>query len=86
MDALQIYQVDYYGDSYGTYVGQVFAARYGSRLRSIILDSAYPVRAPDIWFPTDWASVHAMGSIACASDRPPAVGWAASPRRNRGAA
>jgi pimeloyl-ACP methyl ester carboxylesterase len=55
MDALGIEQVDYYGDSYGTYVGQTFAARYGNRLRSIILDSAYPVRPPDIWFPTDWA-------------------------------
>ena len=55
MDAMQISEVDYYGDSYGTYVGQTFAARYGNRLRSIILDSAYPVRPPDIWFPTDWA-------------------------------
>ena len=45
LDALQISEVDYYGDSYGTYVGQVFAARYPNRLRSIILDSAYPVRA-----------------------------------------
>jgi pimeloyl-ACP methyl ester carboxylesterase len=54
LDALQISEVDYYGDSYGTYVGQVFAARYPNRLRSIILDSAYPVRAPDVWFPTDW--------------------------------
>lgn len=54
MDALEIDQVDYYGDSYGTYVGQVFAARFGDRLRSIILDSAYPVRPPDVWFPTDW--------------------------------
>jgi pimeloyl-ACP methyl ester carboxylesterase len=55
MDALGIAEVDYYGDSYGTYVGQTIAARYGDRLRSIILDSAYPVRPPDIWFPTDWA-------------------------------
>ena len=55
MDALQIPEVDYYGDSYGTYVGQTFAARYPTRLRSIILDSAYPVRPPDGWFPTDWA-------------------------------
>ena len=55
LDALQISKVDFYGDSYGTYVGQTFAARYAERLRSIILDSAYPVRPPDIWFPTDWA-------------------------------
>jgi pimeloyl-ACP methyl ester carboxylesterase len=56
MDALQVGQVDYYGDSYGTYVGQVFAVRHPDRLRSIILDSAYPVRAPDPWFPTDWTT------------------------------
>lgn len=55
MDALLIPEVDFYGDSYGTYVGQTFAARHGDRLRSIILDSAYPVRPPDVWFPTDWA-------------------------------
>ena len=56
MDALQVPAVDFYGDSYGTYVGQTFAARFPSRLRSIILDSAYPVRPPDPWFPTDWAA------------------------------
>ena len=28
LDALRISEVDYYGDSYGTYVGQVFAARF----------------------------------------------------------
>jgi pimeloyl-ACP methyl ester carboxylesterase len=55
MDALQIPEVDFYGDSYGTYVGQTIAARFGNRLRSIVLDSAYPVRPPDVWFPTDWA-------------------------------
>ena len=56
MDAMQIDDVDYYGDSYGTYVGQVFAARHPDRLHSIILDSAYPVRPPDAWFPTDWST------------------------------
>ncbi len=54
MDALQVSDVDYYGDSYGTYFGQVLAAFHPDRLRTIILDSAYPVRAPDVWFPTDW--------------------------------
>ena len=56
MDAMQIDSVDYYGDSYGTYVGQVFAAWHPDRLRSIVLDSAYPVRPPDVWFPTDWST------------------------------
>jgi pimeloyl-ACP methyl ester carboxylesterase len=56
MDAMEIDDVDFYGDSYGTYVGQVFAAWRPDRLRSIILDSAYPVRPPDVWFPTDWTT------------------------------
>jgi pimeloyl-ACP methyl ester carboxylesterase len=56
LDALQIEQVDFYGDSYGTFVGQTFAAWHPQRLRSLILDSAYPVRPPDIWFPTDWTT------------------------------
>jgi pimeloyl-ACP methyl ester carboxylesterase len=69
MDALQIDQVDYYGDSYGTYVGQVFAAWHPERLRSIILDSAYPVRAPDAWFPTDWITGREGLDLVC--DRSP---------------
>src|SRR5450755_1117980 len=56
LDALAINDVDFYGDSYGTFVGQVFAGLYPHRLRSIILDSAYPVRPPDPWFATDWAA------------------------------
>jgi pimeloyl-ACP methyl ester carboxylesterase len=70
MDAMQIDQVDYYGDSYGTYVGQVFAAWHPDRLRSIILDSAYPVRAPDAWFPTDWTTGRDGLDLVC--DRSPA--------------
>ncbi len=35
--------VDYYGDSYGTFFGQVFTARFHQLLRSVTLDSAYPV-------------------------------------------
>lgn len=66
MDALQIHEVDFYGDSYGTYVGQTFAARFPDRLRSIILDSAYPVRPPDIWFPTDWATGRDGLDLVCA--------------------
>jgi pimeloyl-ACP methyl ester carboxylesterase len=56
LDALQIDEVDFYGDSYGTFVGQTFAAWHPERLRSLILDSAYPARPTDVWFPTDWAT------------------------------
>ena len=81
LDALDIATVDFYGDSYGTFVGQVFAALYPQRLRSIVLDSAYPVRAPDVWFPTDWATAWAGLNLTC--QRSPsckALGGSASAR------
>jgi pimeloyl-ACP methyl ester carboxylesterase len=66
MDALAVDDADFYGDSYGTFVGQVLAGLYPHRLRSIILDSAYPVRAPDPWFATDWAAAWSGIDISCA--------------------
>jgi pimeloyl-ACP methyl ester carboxylesterase len=69
LDALALDRVDLYGDSYGTYFAQVFAARFPDRLRSVILDSAYPVRPPDPWFPTDWKAAVDGFDLAC--DRSP---------------
>ncbi len=65
LDALEIGEVDFYGDSYGTFVGQILAGLYPQRLRSIVLDSAYPVRPPDVWFPTDWAKAWAGIDLSC---------------------
>jgi pimeloyl-ACP methyl ester carboxylesterase len=65
LDALAIDRVDLYGDSYGTYFAQTFAARQPNRLRSVILDSAYPVRPPDPWFPTDWETAVDGFDLAC---------------------
>lgn len=65
LDALGLPEVDFYGDSYGTFVGQVLAGLYPQRLRSIVLDSAYPVRAPDAWFPTDWATAWSGIDLSC---------------------
>jgi pimeloyl-ACP methyl ester carboxylesterase len=65
MDALDIDDADFYGDSYGTFVGQVLAGLYPNRLRSIILDSAYPVRPPDPWFATDWAAAWSGIDLSC---------------------
>jgi pimeloyl-ACP methyl ester carboxylesterase len=47
---LDLGRVDLYGDSYGTYLAQVFAGRYPSLLRSVVLDSAYQTRALDPWY------------------------------------
>ncbi|MBV9912896.1 MAG: alpha/beta fold hydrolase, partial [Sinobacteraceae bacterium] len=50
LDKLGIGQVDYYGDSYGTFFGQVFSAVYPQRLRSVVLDGAYPVIGETPWY------------------------------------
>jgi pimeloyl-ACP methyl ester carboxylesterase len=52
LDALEVRQVNLYGDSYGTYFSQVFALRHPQRLRSLVLDGAYPLDGPDYaWYP-----------------------------------
>jgi len=43
MAALQTGPADYYGDSYATWFGQVFAVLHPDLLRTLVLDSAYPV-------------------------------------------
>jgi pimeloyl-ACP methyl ester carboxylesterase len=43
MGALGYSVADYYGDSYATWFGQVFAVLHPNLLRSMVLDSAYPV-------------------------------------------
>lgn len=59
-------QVDLYGDSYGTYFGQVFASRYPGRLRSVTLDSAYPVLGADPFYPDAIATARAAFDKVCA--------------------
>jgi pimeloyl-ACP methyl ester carboxylesterase len=44
--ALGLGKTFYYGDSYGTLLGQAYAVRYPQRLRGLILDSAYPADDP----------------------------------------
>ncbi|HSS05449.1 MAG TPA: alpha/beta fold hydrolase [Solirubrobacterales bacterium] len=44
--ALGVGRAFFYGDSYATLLGQAYAARYPSRLRGLILDSAYPADDP----------------------------------------
>ena len=59
LDALRIRQVDVYGDSYGSYAAQTFAARHPDRLRSLVLDGTYPVPGTD----------PALGDLAEATQR-----------------
>ncbi|MHB1569232.1 MAG: alpha/beta fold hydrolase [Solirubrobacteraceae bacterium] len=47
---LRLGKVDLYGDSYGSYFAQVFAGRYPRLVRSVVLDSTYPVKHLDPWY------------------------------------
>ncbi len=65
LDALDIDSVDFYGDSYGTFFGQVFAARYPARVRSLVFDGTYPVRVSDPWFPSDYTTALTGVDLTC---------------------
>lgn len=69
LDALAAAPIDLYGDSYGTYFAQVFAVRHPAKLRSIVLDGAYPLDGPDYaWYPTYAPSMRDKFNIACSRD------------------
>ncbi len=44
--SLGLGRVFYYGDSYGTLLGQAYAVRFPGSLRGLVLDSAYPANDP----------------------------------------
>ena len=51
LDHLGIDRVDLYGDSYGTFFTQAFAVRHPERVRTMVLDAAYPVADQNPWYP-----------------------------------
>ena len=55
--ALGLGRVDLYGDSYGSFFAQVFAARYPRLIRSVTLDSTYPSLGLDPWYRSTEASM-----------------------------
>ncbi len=65
LDALHIATIDFYGDSYGTFFGQVFSALYPERLRSVVLDGAYPVIGETPWYSNAGAVVRKGFDEAC---------------------
>jgi len=66
IEALEVGPIDLYGDSYGTYFEQVFALRHPRALRSVVLDGAYPLNAPDYpWYPTYAPAMRAKFDLAC---------------------
>jgi pimeloyl-ACP methyl ester carboxylesterase len=59
-------RVDLYGDSYGTFFGQVFTARYHQMLRSVTLDSAYPVVEANPFYPLMIPAAKEAFDLSCA--------------------
>jgi pimeloyl-ACP methyl ester carboxylesterase len=51
-EVLGLEKITLYGDSYGTYLGQSYAFRYPDTLEALVLDSAYPARGEDPWYPS----------------------------------
>jgi pimeloyl-ACP methyl ester carboxylesterase len=62
---LQTGKVDFYGDSYGTFFGQTFTARYYSLLRSVTLDSAYPVSQTNPFYPYTIQTARRAFDLSC---------------------
>jgi pimeloyl-ACP methyl ester carboxylesterase len=65
LDALAIAKIDLYGDSYGTFFSQAFAGRHPERLRSLVLDSAWPVVGQNPWYPEAAPAMRHSFEAAC---------------------
>lgn len=65
IEALQLVPVDLYGDSYGSFFAQAFAARHPSLVRSVVLDGAYAVAGLDPWYPEVMAQTRTAFNQAC---------------------
>jgi pimeloyl-ACP methyl ester carboxylesterase len=65
LDALGIGKIDLYGDSYGTFFSQAFAVRHPDRLRTLMLDSPYPVEGQDPWYRDENRAMVEAIRLAC---------------------
>src|SRR5215207_10708357 len=63
--ALETGPVDLYGDSYGSYFGQAFAARYPERLRSLTLDATWPVLGTDPFYVSTIETARIAFDLTC---------------------
>ncbi|HEV2892793.1 MAG TPA: alpha/beta fold hydrolase, partial [Actinomycetota bacterium] len=63
--ALETGPVDLYGDSYGSYFGQTFAARYPQLLRSLTLDATWPVLGTDPFYISTIETARIAFDLAC---------------------
>ncbi|HUA75852.1 MAG TPA: alpha/beta fold hydrolase [Solirubrobacteraceae bacterium] len=65
IEALGLAQVDVYGDSYGSFFAQVFAARFPRLVRSVVLDSTYESFGLDPWYRSTIGSMPGDFDAAC---------------------
>ncbi|HUB74046.1 MAG TPA: alpha/beta hydrolase [Solirubrobacteraceae bacterium] len=65
IEALALGKVDLYGDSYGSFFAQAFAARYPQLLRSVILDSTYQTIGLDPWYRSSIEAMPNDFDLAC---------------------
>ncbi len=65
LQALDIPRIDLYGDSYGSFFAQAFAARYPARVRSLILDSTYQTQGLDPWYRSTAEAMPGEFEAAC---------------------
>ena len=65
LTALETGPVDMYGDSYGSYFGQTFAARYPRLLRSLTLDATWPVLGTDPFYVSTIETARIAFDLAC---------------------
>jgi pimeloyl-ACP methyl ester carboxylesterase len=65
LTALETGPVDLYGDSYGSWFGQVFAARYPRLLRSLTLDASWPVLGSDPFYVSTIETARTAFDLTC---------------------
>lgn len=63
--ALGVTTVDFYGDSYGTFYGQVLANRHPGLLRSLVLDASFPIIGESAWWPLAGSSLRTALRLVC---------------------
>jgi pimeloyl-ACP methyl ester carboxylesterase len=63
--ALRTGRVDLYGDSYGSWFAQAFAARYPALLRSVTLDATWPVLGTDPFYLSTPQAMRIAFDLAC---------------------
>jgi len=63
--ALGVTAVDFYGDSYGTFYGQVLANRHPKLLRSLVLDASFPLSGESAWWPLAGSSLRTAIRLVC---------------------